>query len=94
MKISIDTKEDSHEEIRKVIRMLQHLVGESSYSNQSNIFDNDSPSLPSSSESESSEGGTSAFGAMFGDDSNVVSPEVSEESSDSSSDSEVEIIPY
>ena len=28
MKISIDTKEDSHEEIRKVIRMLQNLVGD------------------------------------------------------------------
>ena len=29
MKISIDTKEDSHEEIAKVIRMLQNLVGDS-----------------------------------------------------------------
>jgi hypothetical protein len=29
MKISIDTKEDSHEEIKKVIKMLQNLVGES-----------------------------------------------------------------
>jgi len=27
MKISIDTKEDSHDEIKKVISMLQHLVG-------------------------------------------------------------------
>ena len=29
MKISIDTKEDSHEEIKKVINMLQNLVGDS-----------------------------------------------------------------
>ena len=29
MKISIDTKEDSHEEIKKVISMLQNLVGDS-----------------------------------------------------------------
>ena len=29
MKISIDTKEDSHEEIKKVIMMLQNLVGDS-----------------------------------------------------------------
>ena len=29
MKISLDTKEDSHEEIRKVIKMLQNLVGDS-----------------------------------------------------------------
>jgi hypothetical protein len=28
MKITIDTKEDSHEEIRKVIRMLSSLIGE------------------------------------------------------------------
>jgi len=28
MKISVDTKEDSHDDIRKVIRMLQHLVGD------------------------------------------------------------------
>lgn len=29
MKVSIDTKEDSHDEIKKVIRMLQNLVGDS-----------------------------------------------------------------
>ncbi|MBI2650578.1 hypothetical protein HYX04_04655, partial [Candidatus Woesearchaeota archaeon] len=29
MKISVDTKEDSHDDIRKVIKMLQHLVGDS-----------------------------------------------------------------
>ena len=45
MKISIDTKEDSHGEIRKVIKMLQHLVGENSYSNQRNIFSDDSPGV-------------------------------------------------
>lgn len=28
MKIAIDTKEDSAEDIKKVIRMLQHLIGE------------------------------------------------------------------
>jgi len=28
MKISVDTKEDSHDDIRKVIRMLQNLVGD------------------------------------------------------------------
>ena len=36
MKISIDTKEDSHEEIKKVISMLQNLVG-----NSQEIFSND-----------------------------------------------------
>ena len=43
MKITIDTKEDSHEEIRKIIRMLSSLVGEevmtnSEVVNQSDIF--------------------------------------------------------
>ena len=28
MKITIDTREDSHEDIRKVIKMLQHVVGD------------------------------------------------------------------
>lgn len=40
MQISIDTKEDSHEEIKKVIRMLQNLVGDSQ-----EIFTNE-PSVP------------------------------------------------
>ena len=44
MKITIDTKEDSHEELRKIIKMLSSLVGEKEVmSNQSDIFnDNDS----------------------------------------------------
>ncbi len=54
MKITIDTKEDSHEEIRKVIKMLSSLIGEREiFSNQPNIFeDNSEPS--------------SAFASMFG----------------------------
>jgi len=31
MKISIDTKHDSHEDIRKVISILQHLLGDQNY---------------------------------------------------------------
>ena len=38
MKITIDTKEDSHEEIKKVIRMLSSLVGEEVMSNQGDLF--------------------------------------------------------
>ncbi len=59
MKISIDTKEDTHEDIRKVIKMLQHLVGESSYSNTPNIFDDSVPSETPTA--------TNAFINMFGD---------------------------
>jgi len=50
MKIAIDTKEDSLEDIKKVIKMLQHLVGESVFENREeqgelkegifNLFDN------------------------------------------------------
>ncbi|MFC1768645.1 hypothetical protein ACFLZX_02680 [Nanoarchaeota archaeon] len=43
MKISIDTKEDSHEDIKKVISMLQHLVGESAVTNNPNIFEDNEP---------------------------------------------------
>jgi hypothetical protein len=74
MKISIDTKEDSHDDIKKVIKMLEHLVGQSyspSYSNQGNIFDNPSPSLNNSEDSAPALGSsesvapTNAFSAMF-----------------------------
>ena len=65
MKLSIDTKEDSHEDLKKVIRMLQHIVGDSGevFTNQplpdananpfSNIFGDSSSIAPSSSESSS-----------------------------------------
>ena len=56
MKITIDTAHDSHMDIRKVIRMLQHLVGEeqqssSGYSSEQssnrNIFESSEPATPS-----------------------------------------------
>ncbi len=44
MKITIDTKEDSHHDIKKVISMLNHLINNSetpTYSNQpTNLFEN------------------------------------------------------
>jgi len=55
MQIVIDTSKDSHEEIRKVIRMLSELVGERVYTN--------SPSI----DAPESEETTSAFNSMFGD---------------------------
>lgn len=42
MKITIDTKEDSHEEIKKVISLLTHLIGQTPSSNR-NIFDDSKP---------------------------------------------------
>ena len=64
MKIAIDTKEDSHEEIKKVIRMLQNLVGDSE-----EIFTNQPIS-----ESINTESSGSAFSNIFGD---AASPETS-----------------
>lgn len=64
MKLTIDTTNDSKEEIRKAIRLLMSLVGDSpSYSNESspsNIFDSPSSSVGGS---EPQSGGL--FGAMF-----------------------------
>jgi len=41
IKITIDTKEDSHEEIRRIIRMLSSLVGEKEvFENKRNVFEN------------------------------------------------------
>ena len=59
MKITIDTKEDSHEEIQKVIRMLSSLVGEPEVmSNQGDLFGD-------SGTGENQSGGSD----MFSDDS-------------------------
>jgi len=38
MKITIDTKEDSHDEIKKIIRMLSSLVDGEVLSNKSDMF--------------------------------------------------------
>lgn len=54
MKISIDTKEDSHEDIRRVIKMLRNLIGDAQ-----EIFTNE-PAV-------SSEPATSPLANIFGD---------------------------
>ncbi|MBU0628391.1 MAG: hypothetical protein KKC75_04320 [Nanoarchaeota archaeon] len=59
MQISIDTRHDSPEDIKKVIKMLQHLVGENAYTNQPNIFE--APTQPTEA--------TAGFASMFGDTS-------------------------
>ncbi len=99
MKISVDTKEDSHEDIRKIIRMLQNFVGDSAFSNQGNLFSDDGP--PSLDlEDSSSDEATNAFSAMFGDDSPPLpdlpsKEEVEEEKPKSFKEmQDSEIIPY
>ena len=74
MKLTIDTKEDSHDEIRKAIRMLSTIVGdEHAYTNSpkkehhANIFESSSSSLESSApEPAVSEPAQNAFASMFG----------------------------
>ena len=85
MKIAIDTKEDSREDMRKVISLLQHIVGESSngaiFSNRSSDIFSDSSSGHSSEPSpEPSSSGSGAFFNMFGDNS-PSPPETSDEPS-------------
>ena len=65
MKITIDTKEDSPADIRKVIALLSKMI-EDSPTHNSNIFEDPSPTLGSSSEESSP---TNAFASMFGDNS-------------------------
>jgi hypothetical protein len=67
MKITIDTKEDSPTEIKRVITMLQHLVGEGARTNAPrNIFEDDTPILAGSEPTEESSEPTNAFANMFG----------------------------
>lgn len=78
MKITIDTKEDSHAEIQKVIKMLSSLVnGEEVMNNQgdlfgstdesqsSDIFSDDNSSTVNSDSSENSGSSDSSGGGMF-----------------------------
>lgn len=74
MKISIDTREDSHEEIRKVIKMLQSLVGDAqeTFTNQS--------------ESSNPEAIGSPFANIFGDTSSI--PEASTTASETTQETQ------
>lgn len=91
MKVSIDTKEDSHEEIKKVIKMLQNLVGDSQeiFSNEPSVSapSNESPiaNIFGDSSSGSSSGEASSQTAESGVDSSS-SAEAKEETSQSTDD--------
>jgi hypothetical protein len=76
MKISIDTKEDSHEEIKKVISLLSHLVGHSQ-----DIVTNS----PTSFNPEPADKGSNPFASMFGDSSEQSLTDNSKNDSQSSS---------
>ncbi|MBI2656320.1 hypothetical protein HYX03_01105 [Candidatus Woesearchaeota archaeon] len=77
MKIEIDTKEDSHEDIKKVIRMLQNIVGDSH-----EIFTNQ----PAESSAEAT---GSAFANIFGDTSAPAQAPTSSETADETQPEEI-----
>lgn len=67
MRLTIDTQKDSHEEIRKAIRMLSALVGESTSEGSSrNIFEDSSSVLGSSQANNSSSQSDQSSGGIFG----------------------------
>tara|TARA_Y100000310_G_scaffold344510_1_gene457648 strand:- start:1800 stop:2156 length:357 start_codon:yes stop_codon:yes gene_type:complete len=73
MKITIDTSNDSHDEIRKVVKLLNHLVGdgETVYTNkperQSDMFSDTSEEQSEDSSSSSDDGSSGGLFSMFGD---------------------------
>lgn len=77
MKIEINTKDDSHEDIRKVIKMLQHIIG------AEEIFTNE----PVQQEIPQSTG--SAFNNLFGD-SSIPQNSATETSTDASQETKEE----
>jgi hypothetical protein len=86
LKITIDTKEDTHEEIQKVIKILSSLVGQGEVmSNQVDLFGDDNPS----SSSPDLLGDNSSNPDIFGNDSesSTVRSSDSSPSEDSSVDS-------
>jgi len=91
VKITVDTKEDSHEEIKKVIKMLSAFVGENPLTNQANIFEDSSPAIPETNEP------TNAFANMFGGESQPPTSELQsqeETETDDDSDDTPEVIEY
>jgi hypothetical protein len=60
MQITIDTKRDTSEDIKKVIKLLSHLVGEHPTTNQPNLFND---SIPPNKPAETNSG--NVFGNMF-----------------------------
>ena len=65
MKITIDTKEDSHEDIQKVMQILSH------FTNKSNITSNYYPE-----KQETNESSNEGFMSMFGDSSQEEKKEI------------------
>ena len=99
MKLTIDTKEDSKEEIKKAIRMLSAIVGDSEiYTNSpqkqhnANLFESSSNTITPASTASPEPSQGSVFGNIFGDIGQSSSPETSEETSEEKKEKKPEII--
>ena len=91
MKISVDTKEDSHDDIKKVIRMLQHLVGDNQeiFTNEPSIAQEASPManiFGDSSSASETPASSEAAEATQESQGTEVSQEAAEETSQSTED--------
>jgi len=79
MKITIDTKEDSHEEIQKVIKMLSSLVnGKEVMSNTGDIFTDSNQTSSSDMFSDESSSNPSSSSNILSDESNSDSTNTSD----------------
>ncbi len=91
MKITIDTKEDSHEEIKKVISLLSHLIESGSVESKADIFGDNDPGEPSSDEQPSG----NAFTNLFGSSDETSASQVQENDSEEKKEEDnPEIIEY
>ena len=79
MKITIDTKEDSPEDIKKAIQLLQHLIGEKN----NDVF------------SVNSNESSNAFQSIFSEQKADETPQTAEQVSELANKKEkIQIIPY
>ena len=81
MKITIDTKEDSKDEIKRIIHMLSNLLERENkevYVNKSNIFSDDNAAA-SNTNKEETEKVETAFGSIFNSPTSNTKEESSEE---------------
>lgn len=91
MKISIDTKEDSIEDIRKVVALLSGIIGkkEERHTNNINIFSDEKSSTP-----EMKSEPMNVFASMFGANDAENTIEKKEEKAEEKKEERFEIMPY
>jgi len=93
MKITIDTKEDSAADIRKVIALLSKMI-EGSSQQSANIFEDSTPILGATTEPDTEPDqptGANAFANMFGGESErITTPDESSDEPTSSEESDEE----